>query len=389
MPSLPDIHVLIPAAGCGARVGGDIPKQYLKIGGKSVLRHTLERISLIRDIKSLRVIIDPQWISAYHDAVQGIAVEPVVEGGKTRKISAYNGLKSLFNVKDEDLILVHDAARPMVSLPHIEAVIEAARQSGAATLAAAVHDTIVEAEGYKRLNRAQLRSIQTPQVFSYKLLKAAHTHFKDNDDFTDDAGMVAALGHPVTLVEGDRMNFKITTADDMIRAEKLLARPMETRTGMGFDIHRFSGAPAAEIRLGGVSVPHPLSIDAHSDGDVILHALTDALLGTVSEGDIGQLFPPSDDRWKDADSTIFVKEALQRVGARGGRVIHCDISVQAEAPKIGPHRAAITARIAALLGLTPDRVGLKATTMEQIGDIGAGLGLAAQVVVSVEFEKST
>lgn len=387
MSNSPAFHLLIPAAGNGSRAGGDVPKQYQRVHGKSILRHTLDGLLSLDGVKSVRVIIDPEWRNAYHDAVQGLdLMEPVI-GGKARKQSVYNGLQQIAHLKDEDIIVVHDAARPFVRPDRVLAAIEAASRGGAATLAAPIHDTIVEAADYTRLNRDHLRSIQTPQAFQAGLLKKAHKQFENNDDFTDDAGMVAALGHPVTLVDGDRLNFKITTADDMIRAEKLLAPSIETRTGLGFDIHRFSAHPAQTIRLGGVDVPHPIAIDAHSDGDVILHAMTDALLGTIGGGDIGQLFPPSDAQWKDADSHIFVKEALSRVHKAGGRVIHADISVQAEAPKIGPHRERIIGTIGGLLGLSADRIGLKATTMEQLGDIGAGLGLAAQVVVSVEFSK--
>lgn len=388
MSQPPAFHVLIPAAGSGTRAGGDTPKQYQVIHGKTVLRHTIETFIGLPGLKSLRVIIDPHWINAYQDAVQGLDLAEPVIGGKSRKESVFNGLKDIVDILDEEIIVVHDAARPFVRAERILAAVEAARQNGAATLAASIYDTIVEADAYTRLDRNRLRSIQTPQAFQAGLLKKAHNQFEYNDDFTDDAGMVAAISHPVTLIEGDRLNFKITTADDMVRAEKLLAPAVETRTGLGFDIHRFSDKPAQAIRLGGVDVPYSHAIDAHSDGDVILHALTDALLGTIGDGDIGQLFPPSDPQWKDADSHIFVKEALSRVQKAGGRLIHADISVQAEAPKIGPHRERMIGMIGELLGLTPDRIGLKATTMEQLGEIGAGLGLAAQVVVSVEFLKN-
>lgn len=387
MSNPPEFHLLIPAAGSGSRAGGDVPKQYRHIHGKTVLRHTLDGLLSLEGVKSTRVIIDQEWVNAYHDAVQGLDLADPVIGGNTRKQSVYNGLKKLSNLKNEDIIVVHDAARPFVRPDRVPAVVVAARRDGAATLAAPIHDTIVQAADYTRLDRDHLRSIQTPQAFQAGLLRKAHKQFENNDNFTDDAGMVAALGHPVTLVEGDRLNFKITTADDIIRAEKLLAPSIETRTGLGFDIHRFSANPAQTIRLGGVDVPYPFAIDAHSDGDVILHALTDALLGTIGGGDIGQLFPPSDAQWKGADSHIFVKEALARVRRAGGRVIHADISVQAETPKIGPQRERIIGMIGQLLGLPADRIGLKATTMEQLGEIGAGLGLAAQVVVSVEFAK--
>lgn len=387
MSDTPGFHLLVPAAGVGSRAGGDLPKQYRKIHGKSVLRHTLDALLSCEGVKSLHVIIDPEWVTEYQDAVQGLDIGPYVIGSNTRKQSVFNGLKALSHLKDNDVVLVHDAARPFISVERILECAKSAAKDGAATLAADIHDTIVEAGTYTRLERERLRSIQTPQGFQYAILKKAHILFENNDDFTDDAGMVAAMGHPVTLVTGERMNFKITTAEDLMRAERLLTPVVETRTGLGFDIHRFSNKAAQVIRLGGVDIPYTVAIDAHSDGDVILHALTDALLGTIGDGDIGQLFPPSDNRWKDADSTIFVAEALARVRAAGGRIIHADVSVQAEAPKIGPHRDAIIGKLAELLGLPVGRIGLKATTMEQVGVIGAGHALAAQVVVSVEFAR--
>ena len=206
MSDTPLFHVLVPAAGTGSRAGGALPKQYQTIHGKTVLRHTLDALLSCEGIQSLRVIIDPEWITAYQEAVQGLDIGPFIEGSKTRKQSIFNGINEISHLKDEDIVLVHDAARPFVSAACISECAKAAARDGAATLAAHIHDTIVEAEGYTRLDRERLRSIQTPQGFQYGILKQAHNHFKNNDNFTDDAGMVAAMGHAVTLVAvGERL----------------------------------------------------------------------------------------------------------------------------------------------------------------------------------------
>jgi 2-C-methyl-D-erythritol 4-phosphate cytidylyltransferase/2-C-methyl-D-erythritol 2,4-cyclodiphosphate synthase len=279
-------------------------------------------------------------------------------------------------------VLIHDAARPFVSPNAIRTIIAAMETAQAATLVSPVADTLVD-PNYNRLDRDRISSVQTPQAFRIGTLKAAHEKFENDNSFTDDAGLIAAMGGKITLVPGSHENFKITSSGDMAMAEKLLAGGTETRTGFGYDVHAFDPAPASVIRLGGIDIPHDRKLLGHSDADVILHALTDALLGTIGEGDIGQLFPPSDMRWKNADSEIFVAEAVRRVRTRGGKIIHADITLIAEAPKIGPHREKMLTRIAAMLGLTPDRVGLKATTSEGLGFTGRKEGIVAQAVASI------
>lgn len=403
-------HVLIPAAGTGTRTGSSIPKQYRVIGGKMILRHTIEKFMGIQGLKSLRVIIDPQHADLYREAVHGLDLAPPVHGADTRKGSVYNGLQSFFHCYPErqrrisdssgdseilryaqddiagldDIILIHDAARPFVSVDSICKIVAAMETAQAATLVSPVADTLVDPD-YNRLDRDRINSVQTPQAFRIGTLKSAHEKFENDNSFTDDAGLIAAMGGKITLVPGSHENFKITSAGDMAMAEKLLAETFETRTGFGYDVHAFDPAPASTVRLGGIDIPYDKKLLGHSDADVILHALTDALLGTIGDGDIGQLFPPSDMRWKNADSELFVAEAVCRVRARGGKIIHADITLIAEAPKIGPHRDKMIARIAAMLGLSPDRIGLKATTSEGLGFTGRKEGIVAQAVASVQL----
>jgi 2-C-methyl-D-erythritol 4-phosphate cytidylyltransferase / 2-C-methyl-D-erythritol 2,4-cyclodiphosphate synthase len=279
-----------------------------------------------------------------------------------------------------EIVLIHDAARPFVDTENILSLLTAMENADAATLAIPMADTIVESD-YTLLDRTKLHAVQTPQAFRLTALLAAHEKFKNDEHFTDDAGLMAAAGHDVALVPGSRMNFKITTKDDLMIAEKLLAG--QTRTGFGYDIHAFDPTPATATRLAGIDILHNRKLLGHSDADVVLHALTDAVLGTIGEGDIGQIFPPSDNRWKNADSAIFIAEALRRLHARGGSLVHADITLLAEEPKIGPHRDKMLARLSSLLGLPLTAIGLKATTMEGLGAIGRREGIACHAVVTV------
>ncbi len=379
-----EIHVLVAAAGCGVRAGLGVPKQYARINGKSVLRHTLEKFMAIQGITSIRVIIDPAHMTQYEDAANGLPLAAPVHGGATRKDSVHNGLLAIGDAADDAIVLIHDAARPFIESAQIYALLEAMRDGRAATLAAPVVDTLVKSD-YTAIDRNEVHAVQTPQAFYLQDLLKAHAHFKGDGRFTDDAGLITAMGGTVRLIDGTRGNFKITTAEDMAMAEKLLSIPRETRTGFGYDVHAFDPTPAQSMRLGGVDIAHTRKLLGHSDADVILHALTDALLGTIGEGDIGQLFPPSDIQWKNADSAIFLIEARRRVEEKGGRIVNADITVIAEEPKIGPHRIAMQARIAALLGVTPDRVGIKATTSEGLGFTGRREGIVAQAVATVSM----
>lgn len=380
-------HLLIPAAGSGTRTGLFTPKQYRKIGGKMILRHTLEKFMGIQGLKSVRVIIDPEHAEWYREAVKGLDIAPPILGARTRKQSVYSGLSAFSPSEQQDLVVIHDAARPFVSQDSIQTLLATMAQSVAATLASPVADTLVDAD-YNLYDRNRIKAVQTPQAFRIDLLKKAHEFFKNDDRFTDDAGLISALGETVTLVPGTRENFKITTSEDMALAERLLSPQRETRTGFGYDVHAFDPAPAKSTRLGGIDIPHNRKLLGHSDADVVLHALTDALLGTIGSGDIGQLFPPSDAQWKNADSEIFVKEAVRRVRSKDGRIVNADITVIAEAPKIGPHREAMQQRIAGMLGIEPNRVGIKATTSEGLGFTGRGEGIVAHAVATVSLPVS-
>lgn len=374
-------HALIPAAGNGSRMGLSTPKQYCKIGGKMILRHTIEKFLPLQGLISLRVIINPDHRDLYNEAVAGLNLPEPVTGAGTRKQSVNAGL-DCFDADDKNYVLIHDAARPFVSHQALHDLLNTLQTSDAATLAAPIADTLIDTK-YNRLNRDHIRAVQTPQAFRISLLKKAHAAFEKNEDFTDDAGIVTAFGTTVELVTSGSENFKITTAEDLIMAERILASTMETRTGMGFDVHAFAPEDSTHIRLGGIDIPHAKKMLGHSDADVVLHALTDAILGAINEGDIGKLFPPSDIQWKGADSEIFLKEAANRVAAKGGKITFADITIICEAPKIGPHREAMQTRIAAILGLPESRISIKATTTESLGFTGRREGIACQAVANI------
>jgi 2-C-methyl-D-erythritol 4-phosphate cytidylyltransferase/2-C-methyl-D-erythritol 2,4-cyclodiphosphate synthase len=377
-------HVLIAAGGSGVRTGFDTPKQYKPLHGKPVIRHTLEKFISLQGLKSIRVVIGDGHESLYHAATAGLALPPFVIGAGTRKESVYNGLCSYADDEQDDIVLIHDAARPFLSATSVYNLLAAMDASNAATLACPMADTLVTGE-YETLDRNNIYGVQTPQAFCLGVIKSAHEKYKHDDTFTDDAGLMAAMGEKVTLVPSPRDNFKITTNEDFIMAEKLLSSQTQIRTGFGYDVHAFDPAPASHTRLGGIDIPHSRKLLGHSDADVVLHALTDALLGTIGDGDIGQLFPPSDVQWKNADSAIFLAEALKRIHAKGGILINADITLVAEEPKIGHHRAAMQSRLAHLLGISPSRIGLKATTSEGLGFVGERKGIEAQAVVSIQF----
>jgi len=372
--------VLIAAAGHGSRLGGSTPKQYRKINGKAILRHTLDMFLSCADLQMLCVIIDPQHRSLYDDAVQGLSLAPPIEGSDSRKSSIYNGLKYFSNLDNKDIILTHDAARPFVSQENIIDLVKSAYEHQAATLAIPVTDT----QRYKKrdyIDRHDLWSIQTPQAFHYGLLRKAHEQADSKTLYNDDTSLVAAIGHDIEFVPGSRMNIKITTQDDLMLAHKLMPPESETRTGFGYDVHAFEEGDSVKL----CDIPHHKKLKGHSDADAGLHALTDALLGTIGAGDIGSHFPPTDPRWKNADSTLFLQKALALVKEKGGRLVHLDLTLICEEPKIAPYRDSMQMRVAQICGLTFDRVGLKATTTEKLGFLGRGEGIAAQAVASVCF----
>ena len=390
------IAALIVAAGRGTRAGTDVPKQYVSIGGRSVLARAIAVFSGHGAIGRLQAVIHPDdldlYVSSLPDEACGLA--PPVSGGASRQASVRAGLATLADW-GPDLVLIHDAARPFVTTAVIDRVIGALGSFPAAIPGLAVADTLKrgDADGIiaETIARDNLWRAQTPQGFRYADIVAAHEKAAaaGRDDFTDDAAIAEWAGLKVALVEGAPDNVKITTAADVEEARRKLEAPMtlEPRIGTGFDVHRF--AEGSSVWLCGVEIPHTHRLEGHSDADVGLHALTDALLGTIGDGDIGQHFPPSDPKWKGAASHLFLADAARRVRERGGRIVNVDVTFLAEAPKIGPHRPAMQARVAEILAITPDRVGIKATTMEELGSIGRREGIVAMASALVLLPFST
>jgi len=377
--------VIIVAAGSGARFGDTLPKQYHLLHGKPILRHTIEQFSNHPHITNIQVVIADGFQDLYHQAVSGITkCLPPIIGGATRQQSVYNALSSL-SLRGDDFVLIHDAARPCISKESIDNILTALTTHNAASLAIPVSDTIRKSnasEFGEIINRDGLYAMQTPQGFHFGHIYAAHEKFK-RQNFTDDTALVSENGIPVHIVIGHRNNIKITHPDDMKMAEKLLTPPQFIpRTGIGFDVHAFGDA-APSIRIGGVDIPHTHKLKGHSDADVLLHAITDALYGVIADGDIGSHFPPSNMEYKGKDSAYFLEDAVKAVRTKGGRIVHIDSVIMCEAPKIGPHRDAIRNRVADIIGINPSRVSIKATTTEELGFTGRREGIAAQAIVTV------
>ena len=379
---------LIVAAGRGHRLGGSLPKQYLPLAGQPVLRHTVRRFLAHPGIDDVRVVIHPDDRNLYDQAVGGLGLGAPIAGGATRQDSVRQGLEAL--VADApDLVLIQDAARPFTAPATIDAVLLALESHPGAIPALAVADTLKRAEGTRiagTVPRAGLYRAQTPQGFRFADILTAHRALA-GQELTDDASLLEAAGQTVALVPGTEENFKITTAEDMMRAETLQGAAFETRSAGGFDVHRFAEA-GGPVMLCGVAVPHERGLEGHSDADVGLHALTDALLGCIAAGDIGQHFPPTDPQWKGASSDRFLAHAAELVAVKGGRIVHVDVTLICERPKVGPHREAMIARIAEILGLAADRVSVKATTTEQMGFTGRREGIAAQAMATVELPRT-
>jgi 2-C-methyl-D-erythritol 4-phosphate cytidylyltransferase/2-C-methyl-D-erythritol 2,4-cyclodiphosphate synthase len=373
---------LLVAAGSGERAGGAVPKQYRQLAGKPVLRHALERLAHPR-IDEIRVVIGPGHQAFYAAAVAGLPVGTPVEGGAARQQSVRNGLESIAAEGGAARILIHDAARPFMPSAVVERLQAALEETPGAVPVLPVVDTLAQGERAlgDPVDRSALVRVQTPQAFRFDAILAAHRAWSRAEDATDDAQVARAAGLEVAMVEGDPMLEKLTYEADFARIEELLASRLVSRTGLGFDVHAF--AAGEELWLAGIRVPHERGLKGHSDADVALHALTDAILGAIGEGDIGDHFPPSDPQWRGAASSLFLEHARDLVGARGGRIDHVDLTLICEAPRIGPHRLAMRQRVAALLRLPLERVSIKATTTERLGFTGRGEGVAAQAIATV------
>jgi 2-C-methyl-D-erythritol 4-phosphate cytidylyltransferase / 2-C-methyl-D-erythritol 2,4-cyclodiphosphate synthase len=385
----PSVAAVIVAAGRGLRAGGNLPKQYRELAGEPVIRSSLSLFAWHGQIGAVQAVIHPDDRGSYEAAAKGLRLLPPVSGGASRQASVRAGLEAL-SARAPDIVLIHDAARPFCSTELVSRAIVACGATGAAIPALEVTDTIkrVDAGGHfaGTIDRAHLRAVQTPQAFKFAaLLEAHHRAAQENrDDFTDDAALAEWAGIKVATFAGESGNVKLTTDEDFAKAEsRRIANLADLRLGNGFDVHAFGDGD--HVWLGGVKIPHDRGLTGHSDADVALHALVDAILGALADGDIGAHFPPSDPQWRGASSDRFLKFAVERVTARGGRIAHLDLTVVCEAPKIGPHRDVIRGNIARLAGIDASRVGVKATTSERLGFTGRGEGMVAYATATIRL----
>ena len=382
---------LLMAAGSGVRLGGEVPKQYRKLAGIPMLRRSIRAMQRCSVVDAVQVVIGPGQEALHAAATAGLDLPPPVIGGTTRQASVRRGLEALAD-DPPALVLVHDAARPFASSALVARVVEALSKAEAVLPIVPVVDTLkrLDAAGAvaAEVPRAALVRAQTPQGFRYAELLEAHRRHA-GVACTDDTGVVALDGIAVQTVIGEEENFKVTTEEDLVRAEAHLAsiasdgRPRRYVTGTGFDVHAF--APGRRLVLCGIEVPHERGLAGHSDADVALHAVTDAVFGAMADGDIGSHFPPSDPQWKAASSDLFLRYAVDRLAARGGRLEHVDLTIIGERPKIGPHRDTLRTSLARITGLAIEAVGVKATTTERLGFCGREEGLAAQAAVTVSW----
>jgi 2-C-methyl-D-erythritol 4-phosphate cytidylyltransferase / 2-C-methyl-D-erythritol 2,4-cyclodiphosphate synthase len=371
------IAAILVAAGTGTRFGADQPKQFLLLAGKPVIRHAAE--ALAEHVSLLQPVGDAEPIEAALLGLTGCL--PPIPGGATRQDSVRIGLEALAR-HDPDIVLVHDAARPFIPPGTIPALLAALAESQGAIPAAPVADTlkrVVRGVITETVPRTGLFRAQTPQAFHFAALLAVHR--SGVTGATDDAALLEAAGQSVEVVPGSDDNIKLTYPDDLVRLERIMATPLTPRVGTGFDVHVLEAG--RKLVLCGVSIPHDKGLAGHSDADVGIHALCDAIYGALAEGDIGRHFPPTETTWKDADSARFLSHAAQRIAARGARLANADVTLICERPKITPHAPAMIARLASLLGVSPGCISVKATTTERLGFTGRGEGIAAQAVVSI------
>ncbi|MFC0242820.1 bifunctional 2-C-methyl-D-erythritol 4-phosphate cytidylyltransferase/2-C-methyl-D-erythritol 2,4-cyclodiphosphate synthase [Rhodopseudomonas telluris] len=389
MPTPPRTAAIIVAAGRGLRAGAGGPKQYRTLAGRPVIARSLEPFCSHPEICAVQPVTNPDDTALFNEAVAGLSFRPAVGGGATRQASVRAGLEALAQLAP-DIVLIHDAARPFVTPGLISRAIVAAGQTGAALPVVAINDTVkqINAAGEVEAtpDRATLRIAQTPQAFRYDVILDAHRRAARDgrDDFTDDAAIAEWAGLTVATFEGDAANMKLTTPDDFAREEsRLTALLGDIRTGTGYDVHAFGDGD--HVWLCGLKVPHNRGFLAHSDGDVGLHALVDAILGALADGDIGSHFPPTDPQWKGAASDKFLKYAVDRVAARGGRIANLEVTMICERPKIGPLRDPMRQRIAEITGLPVSRIAVKATTSERLGFTGREEGIAATASATIRL----
>lgn len=377
------VTALIVAAGSGTRLGGDLPKQYRLLGGKPMLRRAVEALFRHSRIDRVRVVIGSDQEHLAREALAGLDVGQLISGGMERADSVRAGLQAI----GEGTVLVHDAARPFCPPDVIDRLLDALNIADGAVPVLPVADTLAKGDRELRgtVSRAQLIRVQTPQAFHVEDLLFAMEEAGSAAD-TDESTVMQNAGLKVATVAGDEMLHKLTSPRDWERVEIMLAAQMISRTGLGFDVHAFEGP--GPLIMGGITIDHPQGLAGHSDADVVLHAITDALLGAAALGDIGQHFPPSDPQWKGASSVRFLRHAAELIRSRGGLIDHVDCTVICEAPKVGPHRSAMQARVAEILDIEPEAVSIKATTTERLGFTGRGEGVAAQAVATIRLEAS-
>jgi 2-C-methyl-D-erythritol 4-phosphate cytidylyltransferase/2-C-methyl-D-erythritol 2,4-cyclodiphosphate synthase len=387
------IAAVIVAAGRGHRAGGDLPKQYRHLAGEPVIRPTLAAFLAHPQIAAVQPVIHPDDAKLFDAAAAGLRALPPVHGGATRQASVRAGLEAL-DGSAPDIVLIHDAARPFLTGDLISRAIIAGKAHGAAVPAVAVADTVKKIDEQdmvtETLDRSRLRMVQTPQAFVFGLIVEAHRRAAAAglDDFSDDAALAEWAGHRVNVFAGETANVKLTTDDDFTGAEIVRGAALaDVRTGNGFDVHAFGDGD--HVMLGGVRIPHTRGLTGHSDADVALHALVDAILGALADGDIGMHFPPSDPQWRGAASERFLAFACERVRARSGVIAHLDVTIVCEAPRVAPHRDAIRARIAAIAGIPVTRVAVKATTSEKLGFTGRSEGMVAMATATVRLPWSS
>ncbi|MFY9288848.1 MAG: bifunctional 2-C-methyl-D-erythritol 4-phosphate cytidylyltransferase/2-C-methyl-D-erythritol 2,4-cyclodiphosphate synthase [Alphaproteobacteria bacterium] len=377
---------LIVAAGAGERFGGAIPKQYHELAGIPILRRSVLAFLEHPHIDNVQVVISPAHRDLYDKAVEGLGLPEPVHGGPTRQDSVRLGLEALEKLKKPEMVMIHDAARPLIDAATITAVRRALDKDRGAIAAKPLVDTLKKGQGIQiidTIDRSNLWQAHTPQAFHFEDILKAH-RATIGAQLTDDAAVAEKAGMNVTLVLSNPDNMKITNPDDLDRAARLLGHNFgDIRTGMGFDVHAL--VPGDKIYLCGIEIPHNRKLEGHSDADVGLHALTDAILGAMGAGDIGVHFPPSDMKWKGKDSAHFIRHAVGMVSERGGFISHVDVTLLCENPRIGPHREAMVARMAQLLEIAPERVSVKATTTERLGFTGREEGIAAQAIATLRF----
>ena len=376
------VAILIVAAGRGERAGGDVPKQFILLGGVPVIARAVDAFEDL----PVFVVIGAGQDAQLAAALDGRAVAGIVTGGETRQASVRNGLDAIVACGGADKVLVHDAARPFLPRIVLDALITALDAEDAAVPVLAVADSLARCDGAMgaTVDRTNLIRVQTPQAFRMDALMTSLARWT-GEAATDEAQVVRAAGYIVATIAGDPMLEKITHPQDFTRAEAMLATRMISRSAAGYDVHRLVDGEA--LWLGGIKIAHTQGLSGHSDADVALHAITDAVLGTIGEGDIGSHFPPSDAQWRGASSDRFLAHAASLVRARGGIIDFIDLTIVCEAPKIGPHRDAMRARIAQILQVAVSRVSVKATTTEQLGFTGRGEGIAAQAIATVRVSE--